>query len=154
VALQAGLSFRVAASWLGLAIGFAAVAFPIAGGIGAAVGSAVRGIGAGSEAASAAGAGVTVAIVTAVLGIWGTNRPDRQVVPGAVRRAVFGHTRPGDFDILAAGPGPILRRRPPRTAEVQERDARLAELDRHLGPRVGDATDKTVESDDRRTADD
>ena len=67
MALQAGLPFRVAAAWLGLAIGFVAVAFPIAGGIGAALGAAlgavIRGVGAGSDAASAVGAAVAVAIV-------------------------------------------------------------------------------------------
>jgi hypothetical protein len=154
IALQAGLSVRVAASWLGLAIGFAAVAFPIAGGIGAAAGAVLRGIGLSSGVASATGAAVAVAIVTAVLGVWATNRPDRQAVPGAVRRAGFGHGLPGDIDILAAGPGRILGRLSTSTADAQEQQARIAALDRRIGPEVASETATTVEGDDTRAGDD
>jgi hypothetical protein len=130
--LQAGLPFRIALSWLALAIVFAVVAFVIAGGLGAAVGAVIRGLGVGPEVAAAAAVAVSSTLVAVVLGAWATDRPDRQAVPGAVRRAVFGHALPGDLDLLAAGPGPILRRRAPTTAEVGAREARLAELDAQL----------------------
>lgn len=138
VALQAGLSFRVAVSWLTLAIGFTAIVFPIAGGVAAGVAAVITELGAGSGAATAGGAGVAAAIVGAILRAWASNRPDRQAVPGAVRRAVFGHALAGDLDTLAMGPGPIIRRRPPTSAEAEARAARLAALDARLERGDGD----------------
>lgn len=138
MALQAGLSLRVAISWLTLAIGFAAVVFPIAG----VVAALISRLGGGSQAASAVGAGAATVIVAGVLRVWASNRSDRQAVPGAVRRAMFGHALPGDLDTLARGPGHILRRRPPSATDVTARAARIAELDARFGSgTVGDRVD-------------
>lgn len=135
IALQAGLPFRVAASWLGLAIGFTGVAIPIAIGIAAVVETVIKGAGWGSDVASGMGAGAVAALAAGFLRVSVSNRSDRRAAPGAVRRVVFGHALPADIDMLAQGPGPILRRR--TTVDVEARAARLAALDARIGSRTG-----------------
>ena len=135
IAAQARLPLRVAFAWLGLAIAFAVVVFPVAAGLGALVALVARTLGLGSDAAGALALGVPAAVVGAILAAWVANRPDRRAVPGAVRRAVFGHALPADIDTLASGPGPVLRREPPSFAETAARLARIAALDARLaGP--------------------
>ena len=132
IALQVGLSFRVSVAWLTAALLSAAIAFAIAGLVAAGVGAAVTRIWGDSLTASAVGSAVALGSIAAILRAWATNRPDRQAVPAAVRRAVFGKTLPGDGEVLAAGPGPILRRQPEAAADMDKRDARLFALDSRL----------------------
>ena len=55
--------------------------------------------------------GLALASIGAVLFAWARGRRDRQALGGAIGRAAFGRANPGDIALLAAGPGPILRRR-------------------------------------------
>ena len=140
IALQAKLPLRVAASWIALTIAFAAVALPIAGGVAVAVATGAETFGQSSDAIRAAGFATGAAIVGAALRAWAINRPDRRAVPGAVRRAMFGHALPSDRELLATGPGRILRRRPPSSAEVDAHRARLAALDHRFDQVDGGAS--------------
>lgn len=137
IALQAGLSLGAASSWLGLALAFVLVVLAIGLAVFAGVATISRAVGAGSDVARLLVGGATTVLVAAMLRRWARNRPDRQAVPGAVRRAMFGHALPGDAETLRYGAGPILRRLPPAPAEAQARATRLAELDARLGPQGG-----------------
>jgi hypothetical protein len=134
IALQAEIPIRVAASWIALTLAFAAVALPIAAGMGAAAATAATSFGLSSKGAAAAGFSAGAGGIAAVLAAWARHRPDRRSVPGAVRRAMFGHAVMSDRELLAAGPGRVLRRHPPTDAEIDAGNARLAALDRRLDP--------------------
>jgi hypothetical protein len=143
IALQVGLSFRVAAAWLAAALVFAVIAVLIAAGIAAVVGAAVRAMGWDSLAGSPIGSAVAVACIGAILRAWATDRPDRQAVPAAVGAAVFGRATPGGIEVLAAGPGPILRGLPRAAEPTQTRNATLFALDSRLARARDDSPDET-----------
>ena len=140
IALHVGLSIRVSFVWLlTLALSGAAVLV-----VGVVLGSVVAGavsvvggwLGWDSGPGTLVAVPVTLAIIVAGFSVWAHGRADREAVPLALGRASLGRVEPGDVELLAAGPGPILRGRPIAADEQAAVDARLAAADAGLA--VGD----------------
>jgi hypothetical protein len=139
IAAQVGLSFRISFVWLVtltlfatavLVVGVVLGAF-VVGGI-----SLVAGwLGLDVHAGVNVGFAVVLATIVVAFTVWARGRPDRLAVPNALGRASLGRVGPGDAELLAAGPGPILRRRPIAGDERAAVDARLAAADAGLAVR-------------------
>jgi hypothetical protein len=147
VAAQVGLSFRVSFAWLATLALIAAVIMVVGVVLGAFVAGAVSLLvgGQGSDAGAGMNVGylVVLALIVAVFTVWAYGRPDRLAVPKALGRAALGRGGPDDVEVLAAGPGPILRRRSVVGADRAAADARLAAADARLGDQDEGHSDQT-----------
>ena len=139
VAAQTGLSLRVTARWFVLMLVFAVAALALGVVIALVSAGALEALGLDPDASRRVAFGLALASIGAVLFAWAKGRRDRRALGGAIGRAAFGRANPGDIALLAAGPGPILRRR--STSEIEladqhargtDRDARLAAIDAAL----------------------
>jgi hypothetical protein len=139
VAAQTGLSLRVTARWFVSLLVFTVVAL-VVGSVIAAISIGVwKALGLDPTVSGRVAFGLALASIGAVLFAWARGRRDRQALGPAIGRAAFGRANPVDIAYLAAGPGPILRRR--STSEIEpadqhardvERDARFAAIDATL----------------------
>jgi hypothetical protein len=109
IAAQVGLSFRAAFTWL-VTLALCAVVVLAIGGLLVTV--LVDGLGWESRTGTRLAFLAVFGLIGIVLAAWAGSRPDRRALPGSVGRAAFGRAGPGDVELLAAGPRPLLRRRP------------------------------------------
>jgi hypothetical protein len=128
IAARPGLSFRLAFVWLGIL--FIGVAVAVVAAV--LIGGALTSLGAGSSQASDWVRAIGLAAIGLLGASWVRGRPDRRAVPQALGRAALGRATPDDVELLAAGPGPILRRRPSIDPRQQSIDAALAATDLRL----------------------
>jgi hypothetical protein len=138
VASQTGLSLRVTSAWFVTVLVFALAALAV-GVVIALISTGVwDALGLDPEASGRVAVGLALASIGAVLFVWAKGRRDRRALGRAIGRAAFGRAIPRDTALLAAGPGPILRR---STSEFEradpgtgaaERSARLAAIDAAL----------------------
>lgn len=142
IAAQTGLSLRVLSMWLTALVLFAAGAAVVGGVIGVISVGVLDGLGLDPDQGTRIAFGLTLASIAAVLFAWARGRPDRQAVGRAVGRAAFGRAKTDDIELLAAGPGPILRagssseaRHAEQETAIADRDARLARIDASLAER-------------------
>jgi hypothetical protein len=145
IAAQPGLSFRVALVWLVALVVGVAVAV-VAGGLILAV---FTSMGLGSSEASDWVRAIGLAAIGLLGAAWVRGRPDRRAVPQALGRAALGRATPSDVELLASGPGPILRRRPGIDPRQDRVDAALAATDLRLAGAAEPSTQ--VERDDPTT---
>ncbi len=138
LAVQVGWSIRLAATWIGVVAVVTAVAVVVWGVIAAIF---IGGLAWDGRAGAALGFAAVLGLIRAVRVLWLRGRPDREAAPGAVARTVIGRPGPGDLELLAGGPGPILRPIAPDPADRLTADARLAAADARLAPVGSDTTD-------------
>jgi hypothetical protein len=145
VAAQTGLSLGVTSRWFVTMLVFTVAALIVGGVIAVASIGVWEAFGLHPDASARVAFGLGLASIGAALFVWARSRRDRQALGGAIGRAAFGRARPGDIALLAAGPGPILRRSTTEITPAEhdtrdaDRDARLAVIDATLaGPSPAD----------------
>lgn len=109
IAADVGLSIGVSFTWLTVLALLATVVLAV-GGVMVAV--LVGGLGWDSETGTRLAFVGVLSLIGIVLGAWVRGRPDRKRLPRAVGLAALGRAHPADIELLAAGPRPILHRRP------------------------------------------
>ena len=132
-AAQSGLGSRASLVWL------SALVLVIAAGVVSALllSGFLVGLGLSSRSATAVSGGITLSVIGLLVATWRRGRPDRQAVPGALARMAVGRATPVDRELLAAGPGPILRRRSGKDPGQPRVDAALAAADARLADAAG-----------------